>query len=138
MLAARRITTLLAGKNGDTTRTPAYAASRAFLCQYLDRHAERPLGLNAPATGPDAFRRHCQSGTRGVVCGDGGKLENFLLTVGEGLARLSEWNCREARLVSRLGGLNTDDAAEVLGVSARTAGRDWQTVRAHAILRDSL
>jgi RNA polymerase sigma factor (TIGR02999 family) len=59
------------------------------------------------------------------------KIED-LLVVDEALTRLSEWNPRQARLVEMVyfGGLKAEEAAEALGISARTANRDWAAVRA--------
>jgi RNA polymerase sigma-70 factor, ECF subfamily len=55
-----------------------------------------------------------------------------LLVIDEALSRLSEWNPRQARLVEIVyfGGLTAEEAAQELGISVRTAKRDWQAARA--------
>ena len=55
-----------------------------------------------------------------------------LLILDEALARLAEWDHRQARLVEMIyfGGLTEKEAATVLGVSERTVNRDWSAARA--------
>jgi RNA polymerase sigma factor (TIGR02999 family) len=55
-----------------------------------------------------------------------------LLALDEALARLGEWNTRQARLVEMIyfGGLTEEEAAGVLGISIRTVERDWRAARA--------
>ncbi len=55
-----------------------------------------------------------------------------LLALDEGMARLAELNERQARIVELrfFGGLTVKEAAEVLGVSARTVDGDWSMARA--------
>jgi RNA polymerase sigma factor (TIGR02999 family) len=55
-----------------------------------------------------------------------------LLAVDEALTRLAECDPRQARIVELrfFGGLSEEEAAEVLGVSARTVKRDWSVARA--------
>jgi len=55
-----------------------------------------------------------------------------LLALDEALARLAEWDPRQSRVVEMhfFGGLGFDEIAEVLGISDRTAKRDWAMARA--------
>jgi RNA polymerase sigma-70 factor, ECF subfamily len=55
-----------------------------------------------------------------------------LLIVDEALTRLAACNPRQARLVEMMyfGGLTEEEAATALGISLRTAKRDWTAARA--------
>jgi RNA polymerase sigma factor (TIGR02999 family) len=55
-----------------------------------------------------------------------------MLILDEALTRLSEWNPRQGRLVEMMyfGGLTEEEAAGELGISVRTAKRDWSAARA--------
>lgn len=55
-----------------------------------------------------------------------------VLAVDEALARLAQVDPAKARLVELrfFGGLSVDEAAAVLGLSPRTAARDWRVARA--------
>ena len=55
-----------------------------------------------------------------------------LLAVDEALAKLAELDPRQAQLVELrfFGGLSVAEAAEVLGMSKRSAEREWTMVRA--------
>jgi len=55
-----------------------------------------------------------------------------LLALDEALSRLAERDPRQARIVEMrfFGGLSEEEAAAVLGVSARTVKRDWSVARA--------
>lgn len=55
-----------------------------------------------------------------------------LLAVDESLKRLAEMDPRQARVVELrfFGGLSVEEAAEVLGVSAKTVKRDWSVAKA--------
>lgn len=55
-----------------------------------------------------------------------------LLLVDEALARLGEWNERQARVVELIyfGGLSEEEAGLVLDISPRTVRRDWRAARA--------
>jgi RNA polymerase sigma-70 factor (ECF subfamily) len=55
-----------------------------------------------------------------------------LLALDEALTRLAGWSPRQARLVEMIyfGGLTEDEAAQMLGISQRTAKRDWTAARA--------
>jgi RNA polymerase sigma factor (TIGR02999 family) len=55
-----------------------------------------------------------------------------LVALDEALERLAERDPRRARVVELrfYGGLNTDEIAEVLGISANTVTRDWNMARA--------
>ena len=55
-----------------------------------------------------------------------------LLAVDEALAKLAELDPRQAQLVELrfFGGLSVDEAAEVLGISKRSAEREWTMARA--------
>ena len=55
-----------------------------------------------------------------------------LLVLDEALTRLSEMDPRQGRLVELkyFGGLTEEESAEVLGVSVRTAQREWRSARA--------
>jgi RNA polymerase sigma-70 factor, ECF subfamily len=54
------------------------------------------------------------------------------LALDEALDRLAEWDPRQSRVVEMhfFGGLSFEEIAEVLGVSDRTAKRDWTMARA--------
>jgi len=54
------------------------------------------------------------------------------LALDEALGRLAQWDPRQSRVVEMhfFGGLGFDEIAEVLGVSDRTAKRDWTMARA--------
>jgi RNA polymerase sigma factor (TIGR02999 family) len=55
-----------------------------------------------------------------------------MLALDEALTRLSEWSPRQGRLVEMMyfGGLTEEEAAAELGISLRTAKRDWRAARA--------
>jgi RNA polymerase sigma-70 factor, ECF subfamily len=55
-----------------------------------------------------------------------------LLALDEALARLADWDPRQSRIVEMhfFAGLGFDEIAEVLGISDRTAKRDWAMARA--------
>jgi RNA polymerase sigma factor (TIGR02999 family) len=55
-----------------------------------------------------------------------------MLILDEALTQLSEWNPRQGRLVEMMyfGGLTEEEAAGELGISVRTAKRDWSAARA--------
>ena len=55
-----------------------------------------------------------------------------VLAVDEALQRLASFDAAKARLVELrfFGGLDVDQAAAVLGISPRTAARDWRLARA--------
>jgi RNA polymerase sigma factor (TIGR02999 family) len=55
-----------------------------------------------------------------------------LLAVDDSLNRLAEIDPRQARVVELrfFGGLNVEEAAEVLGVSPKTVKRDWSVAKA--------
>lgn len=57
--------------------------------------------------------------------------ENILI-LDQALTRLAAMDARQARLVEMIyfGGLTQEEAAAVLGISARTAKRDWSAARA--------
>jgi RNA polymerase sigma-70 factor, ECF subfamily len=60
-----------------------------------------------------------------------GQYADFL-ALDEALDRLSEWDPRQSRVVEMrfFGGLSFEEIAEVLGISERTAKRDWRMARA--------
>ena len=55
-----------------------------------------------------------------------------LLALNEALERLATWDQRQSQIVEMrfFGGLNFEEIAEVLGISERTAKRDWTMARA--------
>lgn len=55
-----------------------------------------------------------------------------LVALDDALRRLADFDQRKSRVVELrfFGGLNVDEAAEVLGVSANTVKRDWSSARA--------
>jgi RNA polymerase sigma factor (TIGR02999 family) len=55
-----------------------------------------------------------------------------MLALDEALVRLAACDARQARVVEMLffGGMTEEEAAEALGVSARTVKRDWRSARA--------
>jgi RNA polymerase sigma factor (sigma-70 family) len=55
-----------------------------------------------------------------------------MLILDEALTRLAGWDARQAHLVELLyfGSLTLEEAAAELGVSERTAKRDWKAARA--------
>jgi len=66
------------------------------------------------------------------ILGSAGPRIEELLILDEALTRLAGWNGRHARLVEMMffGGLTVEEAAGVLGISVRTAERDWKAARA--------
>jgi len=54
-----------------------------------------------------------------------------IVALNDALARLEELDSRQARVVEMkyFGGLNTEETAEVLGVSAATVTRDWRVAK---------
>lgn len=62
----------------------------------------------------------------------GGTNFQEFLDLDEALERLSELDPRQGRIVELrfFGGLNEEETAEVLGISARTVKRDWNVARA--------
>jgi RNA polymerase sigma factor (sigma-70 family) len=64
-----------------------------------------------------------------------------VLALCEALQRLEQLEPRQARVVECrfFGGLNLDETAEALGISAATVSRDWTIARAwlHAELADT-
>ena len=56
----------------------------------------------------------------------------YVLAVDEALNRLAEFDPQSGRVVELrfFGGLNVEETAQVLGVSARTVKRDWQLAKA--------
>jgi len=65
------------------------------------------------------------------MAADSPRLDQMLI-LDEALTRLSEMDPRQARLVEMIyfGGLSQEEAATVLGISARTVKRDWSSARA--------
>ena len=61
-----------------------------------------------------------------------GKRNLDLIAVDEALTRLASLDPQQSRVVELrfFGGLNVEEAAEVLGVSARTVKRDWSVAKA--------
>jgi RNA polymerase sigma-70 factor, ECF subfamily len=55
-----------------------------------------------------------------------------LLAVDDALSKLAQLDPRQAQLVELrfFGGLSVDEAADTLGISKRTAEREWTMVRA--------
>jgi RNA polymerase sigma factor (TIGR02999 family) len=55
-----------------------------------------------------------------------------VLALDEALRKLAEWDLRQSRVVEMhfFGGLSFEEIAEVLGISDRTAKRDWTMARA--------
>jgi len=55
-----------------------------------------------------------------------------VIQIDAALTRLAEWDPRQCRVVELrfFGGLTEEEAAEVLGISARTVKRDWNMARA--------
>jgi RNA polymerase sigma-70 factor, ECF subfamily len=55
-----------------------------------------------------------------------------LLALNEALERLERWDSRQSRVIEMhfFGGLSFEEIAEVLGISDRTAKRDWTMARA--------
>ena len=67
--------------------------------------------------------------------------EEEILAVHDALNRLAEYDPRKAELVKLryFTGLSSEEAAQVLGISVRTAARDWDFARAwlHREIRNS-
>jgi RNA polymerase sigma factor (TIGR02999 family) len=66
------------------------------------------------------------------VCVISPRVSEEILAVDESLARLEKVDPRQARVVELryFSGLTTEEAAEALGVSAKTVTREWNTARA--------
>jgi RNA polymerase sigma-70 factor, ECF subfamily len=58
-----------------------------------------------------------------------------VIAIDQGLKRLAEWDPRQSKVVELrfFGGLTAEEAAEVLGTTARTVQRDWEMARAWLI-----
>lgn len=67
-----------------------------------------------------------------LTCGAGGERDEDVLALNGALDRLAELDPRKARLVvlRYFGGVRVEDAAQLLGISVRTAMRDWEFSRA--------
>lgn len=81
--------------------------------------------------------RHKRGGDRARVDIDTDQLaaplpDERLVALDEALARLSAFDAAKGQLVELrfFGGLSVDEAAVVLGISPRTAARDWRLARA--------
>jgi len=59
------------------------------------------------------------------------RISEEILAVDESLARLEKLDARQARIVELryFTGLTTDEAAEALGISAKTVTREWNVAR---------
>jgi len=66
------------------------------------------------------------------VCVISPRISEEILAVDESLARLEKLDPRQARIVELryFTGLTTDEAAEALGISAKTVTREWNVARA--------
>ena len=66
------------------------------------------------------------------VCLVSPEISEEILAVDESLARLEKLDPRQARVVELryFTGLNTEEAAEALGISAKTVTREWNVARA--------
>jgi RNA polymerase sigma-70 factor, ECF subfamily len=75
------------------------------------------------------------------VCVVSPRISEEILAVDESLARLEKVDRRQARVVELryFSGLNTEEAAEALGISAKTVTREWNVARAwlYADLKES-
>ena len=75
------------------------------------------------------------------VCVVSPEISEEILAVDESLARLEKLDPRQARVVELryFTGLNTEEAAEALGISAKTVTREWNAARAwlYADLKES-
>jgi RNA polymerase sigma-70 factor, ECF subfamily len=75
------------------------------------------------------------------VCVVSPEISEEILAVDESLARLEQLDPRQARVVELryFTGLNTEEAAEALGISAKTVTREWNVARAwlYADLKES-
>jgi RNA polymerase sigma factor (TIGR02999 family) len=69
---------------------------------------------------------------------DAATSEEDLLALNEALNRLEQLDSRQARIVELrfFGGLDVDEAAQILSISERTVKREWQ--KARAFLYDAL
>src|SRR5271165_3502819 len=114
---------LLAMPNTDwRNRAHFFAVAARVMRQILVDHArahcaaKRGSGLRADMTEALVFS-DAQSDT--------------LVALDDALERMKEWAPRQVRLVELrfFGGLNYDEAAEVLGISTKTAKRDWKVAR---------
>jgi RNA polymerase sigma-70 factor (ECF subfamily) len=75
------------------------------------------------------------------VCAVSPGISEEILAVDESLTRLEKVDQRQARVVELryFSGLNTEEAAEALGISAKTVTREWNVARAwlYADLKES-
>jgi RNA polymerase sigma-70 factor (ECF subfamily) len=75
------------------------------------------------------------------VCVVSPEISEEILAVDESLARLEKLDPRQARVVELryFTGLNTEEAAEALGISSKTVTREWNAARAwlYADLKES-
>ena len=65
------------------------------------------------------------------VCVVSPRISEEILAVDESLARLEKLDARQARIVELryFTGLTTDEAAEAIGISAKTVTREWNVAR---------
>jgi RNA polymerase sigma-70 factor, ECF subfamily len=117
----------------------AAQAMRRILVDYARRHrAARRGGPDRMMVALDAVEDVLPAG---ALTGSGTQRAEELIALDEALERLAAMDARLARVVELrfFGGLSEKETAEVLGVSQRTAAREWMTARAwlYQQLRDS-
>lgn len=117
----------MVGTNGDWEDRGHFmcVASRAMRQILVDRaRARRALKRGGPSR-PDTLRPDLAVG--------GGEEEEHVIEIHEALDRLSTRDADLARVVELrfFGGLEVDEAAVALGVSARTVARRWAQAKAH-------
>ncbi len=138
----------MSGERPDHTLQPTALVNEAYIKLLRNQQVDFQSRAHFFATASIVMRRilvdHARS--RGAAKrGDGRQkveLDDFLaaqsprldqmLILDEALTRLSAMDARQARLVEMMyfGGLTEEEAATVLGVSARTVKRDWSSARA--------
>ena len=132
----------------DHTLQPTALVHEAFLRLMRDQGADMQSRTHFMATASIVMRRvlvdHARERDAAKRSGGKARVElndavaaelprpDEMLALDEALTRLGAFDARQARVVELLffGGMTEEEAAEALGVSARTVKRDWRTARA--------
>lgn len=116
----------LMGQDGQTwnDRTHFFATASVVMRRILVDHARQRAAAKRPGN-------KNRVDLDGILASTRPRTEEMLI-LDEALTRLAEWNPRQGRLVEMIyfGGLTEAEAAGVLGISLRTAKRDWSAARA--------
>jgi RNA polymerase sigma factor (TIGR02999 family) len=105
-------------------RTHFFATASIVMRRILVDHARQRAAAKRPGSKKRVEIDDAMAATRPRL--------DELLALDEALTRLAGWSPRQARLVEMIyfGGLTEEEAAGELGISLRTAKRDWTAARA--------